>query len=99
MEDYFETVLAGYRSETRLDHSMLNILPLLIQANLMEGIIDAFEVMRNNGEEPECDEELSYSIKCLEDDIPYFGFFHEIYSCEEPFEYEKRNIYSFRSFL
>lgn len=92
MEDYFESVLAGYRSETRLDHSMLNILPLLIQANLMEGIIDAFEVMRNNGEEPECDEELSYSIKCMEDDIPYFGFFHEIYSCDEPFEYEKRNI-------
>lgn len=92
IEDYFETVLAGYRSETRLDHSMLNILPLLIQANLMEGILDAFEVMRINGEEPECDEELSYRIKCLEDDIPYMGFFHEIYSCEEPFKYEKRNI-------
>ncbi len=92
MEDYFETVLAGYRSETRIDHSMLNILPLLIQANLMEDIIDAFEVMRNNGEEPECDEELSYRIKCLEDDIPYMGFFHEIYLCEEPFKYEKRNI-------
>lgn len=92
MEEYFETVLAGYRSETRLDHSMLNILPLLIQANLLEGIIDAFEVMRNSGEEPECDEELSYRIKCLEDDIPYMGFFHEIYSCEEPFMYEKRNI-------
>jgi hypothetical protein len=41
----------------------------------MEGIIDAFEVMRNNGEEPECDEELSYRIKCMEDDIPYMGFF------------------------
>ncbi|MGN7762485.1 phosphotransferase enzyme family protein [Paenibacillus sp. 22594] len=92
MEDYFERVLAGYRSETRLDHSTLSSLPLLIQANLMEGIIDAFEVMRNNGEEPECDEELSYYIKCLEDDIPYFGFFHEVYSCEEPFEYEKRNM-------
>ncbi|MGM1047771.1 MAG: phosphotransferase enzyme family protein [Bacillota bacterium] len=92
MEDYFEIVLAGYRSETRLDHSMLNTLPLFIQANFLENIIDAFEVMRNNGEEPECDEELSYRIKCMEDDIPYLGFFHEIYSCEEPFKYEKRNI-------
>jgi Ser/Thr protein kinase RdoA (MazF antagonist) len=92
MEDYFETVLAGYRSETEIENSMLDKLPLLIQANLMEGIIDAFEIMRNNGEEPECDEELSYRIKCLEDDIPYMGFFHEIYSCEEPFEYEERNI-------
>ncbi|MGE8057951.1 phosphotransferase enzyme family protein, partial [Bacillus mycoides] len=48
--------------------------------------------MRNNGEEPECDEELSYRIKCLEDDIPYMGFFHKIYSFKEPFEYEERNI-------
>lgn len=86
MEDYFEIVLAGYRSETRLDQSMLNTLPLFIQANFMENIIDAFEVMRNNSEE------LSCRIKCIEDDIPYMGFFHEIYSCEEPFEYEKRNI-------
>ncbi|OAB29625.1 aminoglycoside phosphotransferase [Paenibacillus macquariensis subsp. defensor] len=92
LEDYFEIVLAGYRSETRLDHPMLNTLPLFIQANFLENIIDAFEVMRINGEEPECDEELSYRIKCMEDDIPYFGFFHEIYSCEKPFEYEKRDI-------
>lgn len=92
MEDYFETVLVGYRSETEIANSMLEKLPLFIQVILMEGIVDAFEVMLNNGEEPECDEELSYRIKCLEDDIPYMGFFHEIYSCEEPFEYEERNI-------
>jgi Ser/Thr protein kinase RdoA (MazF antagonist) len=92
MDDYFKTALDGYRSETRIEDSMLEKLPLFIQVNLMEGIVDAFEVMRNNGEEPECDEELSYRIKCLEDDIPYMGFFHENYSCEEPFEYEKRNI-------
>jgi Ser/Thr protein kinase RdoA (MazF antagonist) len=92
MEDYFETVIAGYRSETSIEKSMLDKLPLFIKVTLMEGIVDAFEVMRNNGEKPECEEELSYLIKCLEDDIPYEGFFHEIYSCEEPFEYEKRSI-------
>ncbi len=92
MDDYFEAALAGYKSETRIENSMLDNLPLFIQVNLMENIVDIFEVMRNNGDEPECDEELSYRIKCLEDDIPYMGFFHEIYSCEEPFEYEKRNI-------
>ncbi|MFC0391311.1 phosphotransferase enzyme family protein [Paenibacillus mendelii] len=94
MDDYFKAALEGYRSETRIEDSMLEKLPLFIQANLMEGIIviDTFEVMRNNGEDPECDEELSYRIKCLEDDIPYRGFFHKIYSCEKPFEYEKRNI-------
>ena len=92
MEDYFEMILTGYRSETEIDNSMLEKLTLFINAVSMENIIDAFEVMRNNGEEPECDEELSYLIKCMEDDIPYRGFFHEIYSAEEPFEYEERNI-------
>lgn len=92
MEDYFETVLAGYRSETQIDNAMLEKLPLFIKVGIMEGIVDAFEVMRNNGEEPECDEGLSYLIKCMEDDIPYMGFFHEIYSVEEPFEYEERII-------
>jgi Ser/Thr protein kinase RdoA (MazF antagonist) len=92
MDDYFKTVLEGYRFETKIDNTMLDKLPLFINVTLMENIVDAFEVMQNNGEEPECDEELSFLIKCLEDDIPYKGFFHEIYSCEEPFEYEKRNI-------
>ncbi|WP_254659764.1 phosphotransferase [Paenibacillus sp. KS1] len=92
MDDYFEIVLAGYRSETNLEDSMLDKLPLFIQVTLMEGIVDTFEVMRNNGEEPEYDEELSFRIKCMEDDIPYRGFSHEIYSCEEPFEYKERNI-------
>lgn len=90
MEDYFNIVLEGYRSETKLDNSMLDKLPLFIQVNLMETIIDRFEVMRNNGEELEIDEDLLYLLKCMEDDIPYMGFFHEIYSCEEPFEYEER---------
>jgi Ser/Thr protein kinase RdoA (MazF antagonist) len=92
MDDYFATVLAAYKSETKIESSMLDKLPLFIQATLMERIVDEFECMQNNGEELKCDEELSYCIKCLEDDIPYMGFFHEIYSCEEPFEYEERNI-------
>lgn len=94
MDDYFKTVLEGYRSETRIENSMLDKLPLFLKVTLMEGIVDTFEVMRNNGEEPECDEELSYLIKCLEDDIPYTGFFHEIYSCEQPFEYEERDLFT-----
>ncbi|MCG8500627.1 MAG: phosphotransferase [Firmicutes bacterium] len=92
MDDYFKIALEGYKSETRIKNSILDKLYLFIQVTLMENIVDIFEVARNNDEEPECDEELSYLIKCLEDDIPYMGFFHEIYSCEEPFEYEKRNI-------
>lgn len=92
MDDYFEVVLKGYRSETSVDQSMLDKLSLFIQVTLMENIVDAFEVMRNNGVVPTCDEELSYRIKCMEDNIPFMGFFDDIYSCEEPFEYEERDI-------
>jgi Ser/Thr protein kinase RdoA (MazF antagonist) len=87
MEDYFKVVLEGYRSETKIENKMLDQFPLFIQMNLMENIVDAFECMRHSGEEPEWEEDLSYLIKCMEDDIPYMGFFHEIYSCEAPFEY------------
>jgi hypothetical protein len=56
----------------------------------MENIVDEFEVAKLNGEEVEYnDEELLYLIKCLIDDIPYKGFFNEIYSCESPFEHEE----------
>lgn len=92
MEDYFEMILAGYKSETDIKDSMLEKLPLFINVGIMEYIVDTFEVLRHSGEEPECDEAMSYLIKCLEDDIPYKGFFHEIYSCDEPFECEKRDI-------
>lgn len=92
MTEYFETVLKGYKSETNIDDKMLENLQLFIKVNIMEGIIDTFEVMQNNGEKPECDELLSYLIKCMEDEISYKGFFNEIYSCDEPFEYEAREI-------
>ncbi|GAA4831438.1 hypothetical protein GCM10023310_05800 [Paenibacillus vulneris] len=92
MDDYFKTALKGYRSETQIEDSMLDQLPLFIQVTIMEHIVDALEGMRNNGEELTCDEELSYCIKCLEDDVPYLGFFHEMYSYEEPFECEERDI-------
>ena len=92
MTEYFATVLEGYRSETAIDERMLERLPLFINLNVMENIIDAFEVMQNNGEKPECDEELSYLIKCVEDDIPYVGFFHDIYAPDKPFECDIRTL-------
>jgi Ser/Thr protein kinase RdoA (MazF antagonist) len=94
MDEYFETVLAGYRSETSIKESMLEKLQLFLQVSRLEGIVDAFEVMKNNNQEPESnewknDEWLSYSIKCVLEDIPYVGFFHEIFSCDNPFQYKE----------
>ncbi|MCP1184358.1 phosphotransferase enzyme family protein [Paenibacillus sp. 1781tsa1] len=90
MDDYFQTALAGYSSETKIEDSMLEKLPLFIQVTLLENILGQFEEMQRAGEEPEVDEEMLYLIKCLEEDIPYKGFFHEMYSTEAPFEYEER---------
>lgn len=87
MDDYFQTVLSGYRTQTPLDDAMLKQLPLFIKVTHMENIVDALECMQRDGGVPECDENLAYLIKCLEDDIPYSGFFHDIYSCQAPFEY------------
>lgn len=50
--DYFKTALEGYRSETPIEDSMLEKSPLFIKVTLMEQILDEFECMRNNGEEP-----------------------------------------------
>lgn len=90
MDDYFQIALAGYTSETQIEDSMLEKLPLFIQVTLLENILGQFEEMQRAGEEPEANEELLYLIKCLEEDIPYKGFFHEMYSTEAPFEYEER---------
>jgi Ser/Thr protein kinase RdoA (MazF antagonist) len=76
MDDYFNTIVEGYRCETDISDTTFEQLPLLIQAVLMENIVDEFEAAKINGEEVELDdEELQYLIKCLEDDIPYKGFF------------------------
>lgn len=89
MEDYFAEVLKGYKSETTVEDSVLELLPLFIQANLIENIVDAFEVEQNTGENDLDEEELEYLSKCLLEDIPYKGFFHDIYSCSEPFVYKE----------
>lgn len=72
-----------------MEDSILELLPLFIQANLIENIVDAFEVKCYTGEDEFDESEFSYLSKCLIDDIPYKGFFHEIYSCEAPFAYEE----------
>lgn len=87
MDDFFKTVLEGYRSETELEERLAEKLPFFINAVILDLIVEAFEYIQKNGEEPDYDFDLSYLIKCIEDDISYMGFFHEIYSSERPFEY------------
>lgn len=88
MEQYMKTVLEGYRSECDISEEELQHLRIMVNAVLMENIIDSFEVMKAQGEAFLFDEEESYNVKCLVDGINWFGFYSDIYDVEAPFEAE-----------
>ena len=51
MQNYFNTILKGYKSETTISEDLLNQLPLFIDMVLIENIIDEFECAAREGEE------------------------------------------------
>ncbi len=68
MENYFMEILKGYRTETAIEDTMVQMLPLFVQANRIENIVDAFEVERSTGENYMDEEELDeLCSKILED--------------------------------
>lgn len=89
MERYFSVILDGYRSETEISSDILEQLPIMIQTVLMENIIDEFEVQMAEEGRIQCDSEQAYRIKCLVEDIPYMGFFSNIYDVNHPFQLDE----------
>ena len=85
MHRYFETLLSGYAHENALENRWLNQLPLFLKLVEMEALLSEFREMSLNEDDIEYDGEVLYQLKCVEDDIPYFGFFESIYSHEHPF--------------
>ncbi len=86
MNDYFNSVLSGYATENILPADWENLLPLFVKVVEMEALLGEYQRAMANGEQvDEADEELAYRIKCLEDEIPFMGFFDPIYSPEAPF--------------
>ncbi|MBO7582697.1 MAG: phosphotransferase [Treponema sp.] len=51
MQNYFDTILKGYKSETSISDDLLNQLPLFIDMVLIENIVDEFESAAREGEE------------------------------------------------
>ena len=72
MEEYFATILEGYRSEATVSEELLEKLPLFIDMVLIEGIVDEFECAAREGEEPDPEDVEDY-VKCLVEAIPYAG--------------------------
>lgn len=88
MQEYWETLLFCYCSETELGEDELSRLPLMIKTVLMKNITDEFEVQKAETGSFENDEEQAYRIMYLVNGIDYMGFFSDIYDPENPFELE-----------
>ena len=73
MQDYFATVIEGYRSENNLSEDMLEKLPLFIDMVLVENIVDECECCKRAGEELDC-EDIENAANCLINDIAFAGF-------------------------
>jgi len=73
MEQYFATVLEGYRSETEVSDELLGQLQLFIDMVLIENIVDEFECCAREGEEVDY-EDIENAAECLIKKIPYAGF-------------------------
>ena len=64
MQHYFDTILEGYKTETTIDCTLLNQLPLFIDMVLIENIVDEFECAAREGEEVDF-EDIEEAANCL----------------------------------
>ncbi len=83
MDHYFDQVMQGYNRENSLDEQWLKRLPLFLKLVQVEEFL--YFVQYIDSEDEEIGAGLNYKIKCIEEDIPYLGFFDSIYSPEKPF--------------
>jgi Ser/Thr protein kinase RdoA (MazF antagonist) len=83
MDHYMEQVMEGYNQENSLSAEWLARLPLFVRLIQVEEFLHFAQYIEEADEEMQG--ELDYKIKCIEDDIPYMGFFDPIYSPERPF--------------
>ena len=73
MQQCFDVILQGYRTETDISKEMLKKLPLFIDMVLIENIVDELECCAREGEEVDW-EDVEDAAECLTNDIPYAGF-------------------------
>jgi Ser/Thr protein kinase RdoA (MazF antagonist) len=83
MQHYMEQVLEGYSLENTIPCEWLARLPLFIKLVQVEELLHYLQYI--DGQNEEIQAGINYKIKCIEEDIPYMGFFDSIYSPENPF--------------
>lgn len=84
MDRYMEQVMTGYTRENTLSDEWLARLPLFLRLVQMQELMHFAQYMDEPDEKLQA--RLRYKIHCIENDIPYLGFFDGVFSPERPFE-------------
>ena len=84
MDRYMEQVMEGYTRENSLSDEWLERLPLFLHLIQMQELMHYAQCLDDPDEEIQAG--LRYKIRCIEEDIPYLGFFDPVFSPENPFE-------------
>jgi Ser/Thr protein kinase RdoA (MazF antagonist) len=83
MSRYMQEVVKGYEKENVLPGDLDTELPMFLWLLQVEEYLHFSQYMETD--DPEVRGRLAYLSKCIEDEIPYLGFFDSIYSSEHPF--------------
>jgi Ser/Thr protein kinase RdoA (MazF antagonist) len=83
MDHYMEQVMEGYNRENALSAEWMARLPLFVKLIQVEEFLHFVRYIDEPDQEMQA--RLKYLMRCIEDDIPYMGFFDSMYSPERPF--------------
>ena len=85
MERYMEQVMNGYTRENTLSDEWMARLPLFLRLIQMQELMHYAQYLDEPDEELQA--EIRYKIQCIENDIPYLGFFDKMFNPEKPFSW------------
>jgi len=88
MDHYMENVFEGYAKENVITDECLEQIPLFIKLIHVEEFLHYVQYIHNT-DDFEVQHHLNYLIACIEQDLPYMGFFDPIFSPQTPFLLEK----------
>jgi len=77
MDRYMGQVMEGYSQENELPDEWLARMPLFVRLIQVEEFLYFARYIDEPDEEMQA--QLNYKIRCIEEDIPYMGFFDSIY--------------------
>lgn len=83
MDYYMEQVFEGYFRENTLPQVWLDRIPLFIKLIQVEEFMHFVQYFHDTDKDTQS--HLNYLIMCIEQDLPYMGFFDPIYSPQQPF--------------